>query len=98
MAKSGQIHGKLNVEFRFIQAYSAWEGQFYERQVGSVKAPLKTVLGKHLGMFLEIQTILCDIEAMINNMPLTMVGSAPEDLEAIAPSLLMFGRPMGNLW
>ena len=49
-------------------------------------------------MFLEIQTILCDIEAMINNTPLTMMGSDPEDLEAIAPSLLMFGRPMGNLW
>ena len=27
-----------------------------------------------------------------------MVGSDPEDLEAITPSLLMFGRPMGNLW
>ena len=88
----------MNIEFRHIHTYSPWEGGFYERQVGSVKTPLKIALGKHLWTFLEIQTILCDIEAMINNRPLTMVGSDPEDMTAITPALLMTGRPMGNLW
>ena len=95
---SGRIHAKMNIKFRHIHTNSPWEGGFYERQVGSVKAPLKIALGKQLWTFLEIQTILCDIEAMINNRPLTMVGSDPEDMTAITPSLLMTGRPMGNLW
>ena len=54
---------------QFILPASPWWGGFYERLVCSVKMCLKKVLGKAFVTFEELQTILCEIEAVINSRP-----------------------------
>ena len=75
---------------RFILPASPWWGGFYERLVKSVKTSLKKILGKSLISFEELQTVLCDVETVINTRPL--VYHSEEDLdEVLTPSHLMYG-------
>ena len=79
------------VKQQFIMPASPWWGGFYERLVRSVKLSLKKVLGKALLTFEELQTVLCEVEAVINGRPL--VYQSEDDLqEMITPFHLMFGR------
>ena len=58
------------VRQQFILPASPWWGGFYERLVRSVKISLKKVLGKALLTYEELETVLCEIESVINNRPL----------------------------
>ena len=68
-----------------------WWGGFYERLVRWVKTPLKKILKKALLTFEELQTVLTEIEATINQRPLCYTSD--EDIgDTITPNHLMFGR------
>ena len=73
---------------RFILPASPWWGGFYERLVRSVKMCLKKVSGNALE---ELQTILCEIEAVIYSRPLAY--ACEDDLkEVLTPFHLLHGR------
>jgi hypothetical protein len=76
---------------KFILPASPWWGGFYERLVRSVKTCLKKTLGRAFMTFEELQTILCEIEAAINNRPLAYLSEDDLD-EALTPFHLMNGR------
>lgn len=44
---------------------------------------------------MKLQTVLCEVEAIINDCPITKVSDDPNDLEALTPShlLTMKGKP-----
>ena len=70
---------------------SPWWGGFYERLVRSVKLTLRKTLGKSFLTFEELQTILCEIEYLINCRPLVYTSS--DDVhEGLTPFHLMYGR------
>ena len=76
---------------RFILPVWPWWDGFYERMVRSVKSTLKKVLGKAIVTFEELQTILCEIEEVLNSRPLVYVSE--DDLhESLTPFHLMYGR------
>ena len=52
---------------------------FYERLVKAVKTPLRKVLGKALVSLIEMQTLVVEIENVVNNRPLTPVGDGTEE-------------------
>ena len=79
------------IKQRFILPASPWWGGFYERLVRSVKLSLRKSLGKSLLNYEELETVLCNIEAIINNRPLTYVSEDDMD-EALTPYHLIFGR------
>lgn len=82
---------KRGISQKFILPASPWWGGFYERLVRSVKTTLKKVLGKSFLTFEELQTVLCDIELIINTRPLTYTNE--DDLEeTLTPSHLIYGR------
>ena len=84
-----------NVYQRFILPASPWWGGFYERLVRSVKTSLKKILKKALVTFEELQTILCEIESVINSRPLCYTSD--ENLNAtITPNHIMFGRNLNT--
>ena len=60
----------------------------------SVKKPLRKVLGKAHLTYLEMQTLLTDIEAQLNSRPLTSVSADKDDLSPITPGHLMIGRSL----
>lgn len=93
--KQDEIRDKLEQEgirWKFITERAPWHGGFYERMVGSVKRPLKKVLGKSKLTLIELMTVLTEVEAMVNSRPLTMVSSDTEDWSPITPGHLAIGR------
>ena len=54
-------------------------GGGYERSIRSVKTCLKKVLGRSFVTIEELQTVLCEIEAVINSRPLAYLSE--DDLE-----------------
>ena len=81
----------LDIKQRFILPASPWWGGFYERLVRSVKLSLRKTLGRSLLTYEELETVLCSIESVINNRPLTYVSEDDMD-EPLTPYHLMFGR------
>ena len=65
--------------WKFIVALSPWMGGFYERLVGSVKRSLKKMLDRKLVSFSELQTLIVQIEAILNSRPLTQVSEDIND-------------------
>ncbi|CAJ0591334.1 unnamed protein product [Cylicocyclus nassatus] len=65
-----------NINWSFITPYSPWKGGFYERLVGSVKSCLKkTVRRETLDLWL-FETLILEIEAVLNTRPLFPANSA----------------------
>ncbi|XP_064648771.1 uncharacterized protein LOC135500981 [Lineus longissimus] len=93
--KQDDVRDKLEQEgirWKFITERAPWHGGFYERMVGSVKRPLKKVLGKSKLTLIELMTVLTEVEAMVNSRPLTMVSSDTEDWLPLTPGHLAIGR------
>ncbi|XP_047998158.1 uncharacterized protein LOC125235603 [Leguminivora glycinivorella] len=67
-----------HIKWKFITQLAPWQGGFYERLVGLVKHCLKRTLDKHLLTDGQMQTVVKEIEAVLNTRPLTAVGSDPE--------------------
>ena len=78
-----------------ILPLSPWWGGFYERLVRSVKLPLLKVAGKALLSFEELNTVICEIEMIINCRP--FVYTPEDDLhETFTPFHLMCGRDISK--
>ena len=60
----------------------------------SLKEPLRKILGKALLTYMEMYTVLTDIEAVINSRPLTFIGNDINDGEVITPAHLALGRSL----
>ena len=63
------------IEWRFIPKRAPWYGGFWERLVGLTKEARKKMLGRTKLKFNELRTIITEIEAILNNRPLTYVSS-----------------------
>ena len=86
----------VGVTQKFILPASPWWGGFYERLVRSVKTCLKKTIGRALVTYEELQTVLCEVEAVINSRPLAYISEDDLD-EALTPSsLIMHGRNIGK--
>lgn len=77
------------IEWRFNPPASPWWGGWWERLVGVMKGMLKRVLGRSSVNYEELQTIVCDCEAIINQRPLTYVSDNPQELTPITPSMFL---------
>ena len=89
--------GKRGVSWKFIPKYSPWYGGFWERLVGLTKLSLKKVLGRaHISLLL-LQTLVVEIEATLNDRPLTHVSCDITDTEPITPAHLLYGRRITSL-
>ena len=86
---------KNGVAQHFILPASPWWGGFYERLVRSVKSTLKKVLGKALLRYEELETLLCEVEGVVNTRPLYYVNEDEID-EVLTPNHLIFGRDISK--
>jgi hypothetical protein len=63
-----------------------------ERLVRSVKEGLRTTLGNCRISRVHLQTILCEIEGLVNERPLSEVSEREDDAATVTPNLLCIGR------
>ena len=82
---------KNRIDKDFILPASPWWGGFYERLVRNVKVPLRKTLGKARLTYEEMETILIEIECIVNARPLTYL-SDDNMTEPLTPSHLLTGR------
>lgn len=62
--------------------------------IGNVKMPLKRVLGKRVVHFMELGTLIAEVEKVINNRPLTHISDNSNDPLPVTPK--HFLRPTGH--
>ena len=84
--------GENGIDWRFICERAPWWGGFYESLVRSVKTPLRKILGMSLLEADELETILKEVEAMLNTRPLTYVYSDKAEPEPLTPSHFIIGK------
>ena len=88
-----QFVASKNISWQFSLPKAPWYGGFWERLVGSVKRCLKKTIGKSKLSYVELQTILFEVENVLNNRPLCSVDD--DNLEkALTPNDLLFGRQL----
>ena len=75
-----QLLCKHEIQWKFNIPLSPWWRGFYERMVAIVKSALKKTLGNARLKFKELEVILTEIQASINNRPITYQG---EDVETV---------------
>ncbi|XP_038106576.1 uncharacterized protein LOC119766213 [Culex quinquefasciatus] len=83
-----------SIEFKFIPARSPNFGGLWESAVKSFKLLFKRTIGLHTLLYDEFQTVLVQIEAILNSRPLTPLSNDPADFEALIPGHFLIQRPL----
>ena len=66
--------GRRSVSWQFIPKRAPWFGGFWERLIGLSKSAIKKVLGRRHVSLLTLETITVEVEATLNDRPLTFVS------------------------
>ncbi|TWW77718.1 hypothetical protein D4764_12G0011080 [Takifugu flavidus] len=83
---------KQKIEFCFNPPSAPHFGGAWKREVRSVKTALKVVLKEQTVPETVLQTVLVEVEGILNAKPLGYVSSDLADPDPITPSILLMGR------
>jgi len=94
-----QLGTDLDINWKFIAAYSPHHGGIWEAGIKCAKRHLMKVLSNlpFKPTFEHFCTILSQIECILNSRPLTRLSSDPNDLCALTPSYFLIGRDSSSL-
>ena len=92
-----EVLSRKGVTWKFIPKRAPWFGGFWERLVRLTKASLKKVLGRSYVNLLDLQMIIVEIEAILNDRPLAYVSPDLKDPEPLTPAHLLYGRRIVSL-
>ncbi|GBM70108.1 hypothetical protein AVEN_151572-1 [Araneus ventricosus] len=84
-----------NIEWKFIPPSALWWDAFWERLIRILKDHLKRNLGRASLTYEELNTFLCECEAIMNNRPVTYLSEDPSALKVLTPSMFLQSLP-GN--
>lgn len=84
-------------QWQFIPKRAPWFGGFWERLIGLTKSTLRKTLGRTHATMESLQTIIVEVEALLNDCPLTHSSPDISNPEPITPSHLLHGRRITTL-
>lgn len=85
------------ITWKYIVERTAWWGGMWERLVRSVKTCLRKVLGKCYLEFEELQTLICEVEAVINSRPLSYLHTDSSEPLPLTPAHFLTGQRITTL-
>ncbi|VDL68807.1 unnamed protein product, partial [Nippostrongylus brasiliensis] len=71
---------KHQIQFKFIPAFSPWQGGVYERMIRIFKSAFKTAIGNRILPLTTLQTLAKESEAICNSRPLTYVADQTDHI------------------
>lgn len=82
---------QADIKWSFNPVYGSHFGGIHERQIRSIRKTLNSILLEQtLRLYDEdLHTLMCEVEAVLNNRPISEVSSDPDDLEALTPNHLL---------
>ena len=83
--------------WKFIPKRAPWFGGFWERLIGLTKAAIKKTLGRTHVSLEVLQTIVVEVELILNNRPITYLSDDIRDPEPLTPAHLLHGRSLTSL-
>lgn len=95
-------HSRINdammqkgVQWIFNSPAASHHGGVWERQIRTVRKVISSVVKQQILDDEGLQTLLCEVESIINGRPLTINTDDPNDLEPLTPNhlLLLKGQP-----
>lgn len=89
------IHASLlksNVKWIFNPPAGSHFGGVWERCIRTVRKVLNALLKQQTLDDEGLQTLLCEVESIVNGRPITKVSDDPKDLQALTPSHLLLLR------
>lgn len=87
----------LGVEWHFIPPSSPHFGGLWEAGVKSLKHHLKRTMQTQILTYEELNTLMAQIEAILNSRPLTSLSDDPNDLGYLSPGHFLIGRALTSL-
>ncbi|UYV72013.1 hypothetical protein LAZ67_9001550 [Cordylochernes scorpioides] len=75
--------------WKFNPPVSPWWGGFWERLIRIIKGIIKIMLGNKKLNFVQLETQICHIEAIVNERPLTYMSEDSDDFRPLTPALFL---------
>ena len=96
-AEIRSVLGWEGIVWKFIPKKAPWFGGYWECLISLTKSSIKKTLGRAHITLLTLQTIVVEIEALLNDQPLTYVSDDVLDLEPSTPAHILHGRRLTRL-
>jgi len=91
------VLGREGTKWQFIPKKAPWFGGYWERLIGLTKMAIKKTLGRaHINLE-TLQTVVVEVEAILNDRPLTYISDDITDPEPLTPAHILHGRRLTRL-
>jgi hypothetical protein len=85
------------ITWKFGTPHAPWKNGAIERLIGVLKRQLRTALQTEQVSIKTLQTLIVELKKIINDRPLSVTRSDPDQLKQITPNMLISGRQLNEL-
>lgn len=81
-----------HVKWSFNPPYGSHHGGIWERCIRTIRSILRALLKEQVIDDEGLQTLMCEVESLMNARPITTVSDDPKDLQALTPNHLLLAQ------